>query len=195
MGAAVWHFRQTLEPTFEQKDHTAFLTPRLVRYHRNFMSTPVPERPQPHFTRKEIELLTASIDNSSLRGVRDRAMIWLGYEGNLRPGRLVLLLWRHVEFSEFDATIKILGRSAKFTKVLTLDEHSETLAAMRTWYEVRPRRSDEPVFASVPRSDKRVSSTALRTGEVGRIVTKRALGAGLGEANGKDLIQCIVRES
>lgn len=183
--------RWSPEPTFEQKDHTAFLTPRLVRYHRNLMPTPVSERAQRHFTRKEIERLTAWIDDSSLRGVRDRAMIWLGYEGNLRPSRLVLLLWRHVEFSEFDATIKILGRSAKFTKVLTLDEHSETLAAMRSWYEVRPRRSDEPVFASVHRSDKRVSSTALRTGEVGRIVTKRALEAGLGEANGKALIRVL----
>lgn len=38
-----------------------------------------------HFTCKEIEHLTASIDETSLRGERDRALVWLGYEGDLRP--------------------------------------------------------------------------------------------------------------
>lgn len=148
-----------------------------------------PRRLQRQFTREEIEHLTASIDDSSLRGIRDRAMFWLGYEGGLRPSRLVILRWRHVEFGEFDATIKILGRSPKFTKAVTLYEDEEPLVAMKSWHAVRRRRDDEPVFASIPWSDKRVSSTALTTSDVGRIVAKRSLEAGLGQANAMTLIR------
>ncbi len=146
-----------------------------------------PRRLQRHFTREEVEHLTASIDDDSLRGVRDRALIWLGYEGDLRPSRLTLLRWRHIEFGEFDAAVKILGRSPKFTKSVTLYEDEEPLAAMKAWYGVRRRRDDEPVFASIPWTDKRVSNIALTTGDVGRIVMKRAFEAGLGKANGMSL--------
>ena len=148
-----------------------------------------PRRLQRHFTRDEIEHLTASIDDNSHRGVRDKSLIWLGYEGGLRPSRLVILQWRHIEFGEFDATVKILGRSPKFSKTVTLHEDEEPLAAMRSWHELRRRRDDEPVFTSIPWTDKRISSTALSTGDVGRIVAKRALEAGLGHANGMSLIR------
>lgn len=148
-----------------------------------------PRRLHRHFTREEIEHLTASIDESSPRGVRDRALFWLSHEGGLRPSRLVILRWRHVEFSEFDATIKILSRSPKATKTVTLFEDEEPLAALWTWHQLRRRRDDEPVFVSIPWSDKRVSSTPLSTGDVGRIVAKRALDAGLGKANAMALIR------
>lgn len=148
-----------------------------------------PRRQQRHFTREEIEHLTASIDETSPRGVRDKALIWLGYEGGLRPSRLVILRWRHVEFGEFDAIVKILGRSPKFTKSVTLYEDEEPLAALRAWHELRRRREDEPIFTSIPWSDKRISSTALSTSDVSRIVAKRALEAGLGPANGMALIR------
>jgi integrase len=148
-----------------------------------------PRRSLRHFTREEIEHLTASIDDGSLRGIRDRAMIWLGYEGGLHPSRLVILRWRHIEFSEFDATVKILGRSPKFTETVAFYEDEEPLTAVKAWHEVRRRHDDEPVFSSIPWTDKRVSSIALTTGDVGRIVAKRALEAGLGKANGMALVR------
>ncbi len=124
-----------------------------------------------------------------MRGARDKALIWLGYEGGLRPSRLTILRWRHIEFGEYDATVKILGRSPKFSKTVTLHEDEEPLAAMKSWHELRRRRENEPMFTSIPWSDKRVSSTALSTGDVGRIVAKRALEAGLGQANAMALIR------
>jgi integrase len=148
-----------------------------------------PRRLHRHFTRDEIEHLTASIDETSLRGVRDRALIWLGYEGDLRPSRLTALRWRHVAFGEFDATVKVIGRSTTATKTITLYEDEEPIAAMKAWYELRRQRGDEPVFTSIPWSDRRVSSTPLSTSDVSRIVAKRALEAGLGEANAMALIR------
>jgi integrase len=146
-----------------------------------------PRQLQRHFTREEIQHLTASIDDSSVRGARDRALIWLGHEGALRPSRLTILRWRHVEFGEFDATIKILSRPPKASRAITLYEDEEPLAALRAWHELRRRRPEEPVFTSIPWSDKRVSSTALSSGDVGRIVAKRSLEAGLGQANAMTL--------
>jgi hypothetical protein len=58
---------------------------------------------------------------------------------------------------------------------------------MKAWFEVRRRRDDEPVLASIPWTHRRVSNIALKTGDVGRIVTKRALEAGLRKANGMSL--------
>jgi integrase len=121
------------------------------------------------------------------RGARDQALIWLGYEGALRPSRLTILRWRHVEFGEFDATIKILSRPPKASSTITLYEDEEPLAAIRAWRKLRRRRPEEPVFTSIPWSDKRVSSTALSSGDVGRIVAKRSLEAGLGQANAMTL--------
>jgi integrase len=148
-----------------------------------------PRRPQRHFTREEIEHFTASIDDASLRGIRDRAMVWLGYEGDLRPSRLTALRWRHVTFGEFDATVKLVGRSSTSTKAITLYEDEEPIAAMKAWYDLRRRRGDEPVFVSIPWSDRRVSSTPLSTSDVARIVAKRALESGLGKANGMALVR------
>jgi integrase len=146
-----------------------------------------PRQLQRHFTREEIQHLTASIDDSSVRGVRDQALIWLGHEGALRPSRLTILRWRHIEFGEFDATIKILSRPPKASRTIMLYEDEEPLAAIRAWHGLRRRRPEEPVFTSIPWSDKRVSSTALSTGDIGRIVAKRSLEAGLGQANGMSL--------
>jgi len=139
-----------------------------------------PRQLQRHFTREEIQHLTASIDDSSVRGARDRALIWLGHEGALRPSRLTILRWRHVE---------ILSRPPKASRAITLYEDEEPLAALRAWHELRLRRPEEPVFTSIPWSDKRVSSTALSTGDIGRIVAKRSLEAGLGQANAMTLIR------
>lgn len=146
-----------------------------------------PRRLHRRFTREEVEHLTASIDDSSPRGIRDCALIRLGHEGGLRPSQITSLRWRHVVFGEFDATVKMIGRSTRTTKTVTLYEDEEPLHVLKAWCEIRRRRSDEPVFVSIPWSENRVSSTPLSTSDISRIVAKRALDAGLGRANGMAL--------
>lgn len=148
-----------------------------------------PRRSTRRFTREEIEHLTSAIENDSPRDLRDRALIWLGYAGSLRAGRLTALRWRHVTFGEFDATVKILGRSAKNNRVVTLYEQEEPLAALEAWYGVRRRRGDEPVFVSIPWSNNRVSSNQLSASDVSRIVARRTSDAGLGQANASALVR------
>jgi integrase len=139
------------------------------------------------FTREEIEQIVAAIPVDSPRGLRDRALLWLGHEGSMRAGELTTLTWRHVAFMEFEATVKVLGNSPRDTHTVTLYEQEEPLAALVAWHDVRRRRDAEPVFVSIPWNDRRVSSTPLSTSDVSRIVAKRALDVGLGRANASAL--------
>ncbi|MHB1252506.1 MAG: tyrosine-type recombinase/integrase [Acidimicrobiales bacterium] len=148
-----------------------------------------PRRLVRRFARDEIEQITALIPLDSLRGLRDRALLWLGHEGSLRAGELTALRWRHVTFGEFEATVKVLGKSAKNTRLVTLYEQEEPLAALIAWRDVRSRRANEPVFVSIPWNDRRVSSTPLLTSDVSRIVVRRAAEAGLGPANASTLVR------
>lgn len=148
-----------------------------------------PRRLTRRFTREEIERITSTIEGESLRGLRDSAMLWLGYEGSLRAGELTELRWRHVEFQEFDVTIKIVGRTKRTSRVVTLYESEEPLVTLLEWHEVRPRRLNEPVFTSIPWSENRVSSAPLSTSDVSRIVAKRSLEAGLWSANASALVR------
>ena len=148
-----------------------------------------PRRLVRRFARDEIEQITALIPLDSLRGLRDRALLWLGHEGSLRAGELTALRWRHVTFGEFEATVKVLGKSAKNTRLVTLYEQEEPLAALIAWRDVRSRRANAPVFVSIPWNDRRVSSTPLSTSDVSRIVVRRAAEAGLGPANASTIVR------
>ena len=117
-------------------------------------------------------------------------MIWMGYEGALRPSRLTIL--RVGDTSSLVSSMPASRSSPvlqRASRSITLYEDEEPLAAIRAWHELRRRRPEEPVFTSIPWSDKRVSSTARSTGDIGRIVAKRSLEAGLGQANAMALIR------
>ncbi len=146
-----------------------------------------PRRLARHFAREEIERIVAAIPADTPRGLRDRALLWLGHEGSLRAGQLIALRWRHVTFDDYDAHVTILGRSTKDTRVVTLHEQEDPLEALKLWHDVRRRRINEPVFTSIPWNDRRVSSNPLSSCDVSRIVAKRASETGLGRANASAL--------
>jgi site-specific recombinase XerC len=148
-----------------------------------------PRRLTRRFSREEIEQIVAAIPVDSPRGLRDRALLWLVHECSLRAGQSTALRWRHVAFAEFEATVKVLGSSPKDTRTVTLYESEEPLAALVAWRDVRNRRTNEPVFVSIPWNDRRVSSTPLSTSDVSRIVSRRALDVGLGPANASALVR------
>jgi integrase len=186
---AYWAIRSThlraswRDPAF---DPTVARTLSEIRSDSNLSK---PRRLARRFSHEEVEAITSSISTDSPRGLRDAALLWLGYEGALRANRLTALHWRHVKFAEYGAQIKILGRSAKNNRVVTLYEQEEPLAALKAWYGVRRRRGDEPVFVSIPWSNNRVSSNQLSTSDVSRIVARRTGDAGLGQANASALVR------
>lgn len=140
------------------------------------------------FTRDELVLLTEAIEPGSLRGLRDRALLWLGYEGSLKSGELTSLKWRDIHFDEFDASVRVRLHSRK-VHVVTLYEQEEPLEALLAWRTARRRRDNEQVFSSIPWNDRRISSNPLSTSDVTRIVARRALEARLGKATASTLLR------
>ena len=186
---AYWAVRSTLlRSGWRDPARDPAVTAALAEIRRNG-ELAEPRRLTRRFTREEIERIVAAIPLDSPRGLRDRALLWLGHEGSLRAGRLTALRWRHVAFAEFEATVKVLGRSSKDTRIVTLYEQEEPLDALVAWRDVRNRRTNEPVFVSIPWTDRRVSSTPLSSSDVSRIVARRALDVGLGSANASALVR------
>ena len=186
---AYWAVRSTLlRSGWRDPAHDPAVTAALAEIRLND-ELAEPRRLARRFTREEIELIVATIPLDSPRGVRDRALLWLGHEGSLRAGELTALRWRHVSFTEFEATVKILGNSPKDTRIVTLYESEEPLAALVSWRDARRRRDNEPVFSSIPWNDRRISSNPLSTSDVTRIVARRTLDVGLGSANASALVR------
>lgn len=152
----------------------------------NALKTVSPSKPR--LSRTDVETMTAAL-NGSLRGRRDAALVWLIWEGRMNRSQVVSLRWRHVVFDEFSATVKIIGRSTRDVRLVTLHEGEEPLIALLAWCDARRRRDDEPVFTSIPWNGRRVSSVPLSTNDVSRIVRRRSLEAGLGPANARSLIR------
>jgi integrase len=142
-------------------------------------------------TREEIESITAVINIDGPRGLRDRALIWLGHEGSLRPGQLVALRWRHVERGLHDTEIRIIGRNTRNQRLVTLYEGEEPLAAFAAWRGVRRRGANEPVFSSIPWNDARVSTKPLSTSDVSRVVQRRAEVVGLSGVSASSIRRTI----
>ena len=138
-------------------------------------------------TREEIETIVNAIDGLGPRGLRDRALLWLGHEGALRPGQLVSLRWRHITFADHNATIRVIGRNTRAQQLVTLYEDEEPLAAMVAWRGARRRDDTEPVFTSIPWNDARVSSKQLSTSDVSRIVQRRAEVVGLSDVSASSI--------
>jgi integrase len=148
-----------------------------------------PRRLTRRFVREEVEMICTAIPVDSPRGLRDRALLWLGHEGSMRAGELTALTWRNVTFDEFEAKVKVRGHSSRAVRIVTIYEQEEPLAALVAWHDVRRRRNTEPVFVSIPWNDRRVSSTPLSTSDVSRIVSRRAIDVGLGRANASALVR------
>jgi integrase len=186
---AYWGVRSTLlrsgwrDPARDPAVMTALAEIR----HDAYLSEP--KRLTRRFAREEIEQIVAAIPVDSPRGLRDRALLWLGHEGSMRAGELTALMWRNVTFDEFEAKVKVRGHSPKGTRIVTLYESEEPLATLVVWRNIRRRRDAEPVFVSIPWNDRRVSSTPLSTSDVSRIVSRRALDVGLGRANASALVR------
>ncbi len=145
-------------------------------------------RTMTRLSRSDVELMTEPLGDS-LRARRDATLIWLVWECRMNRNQAVSLRWRHVAFDGYNATVKIIGRSTRDVRIVTLHEGEEPLEALLEWRQVRRRRDDEPVFTSIPWNDRRVSSVPLSTNDVSRIVRRRSLEAGLGPANARSLIR------
>ncbi len=88
--------------------------------------------PEDILTADEVKKLVASAF-----GLRDKAFIGVGYEGGLRPGEMLTLRIRSVEFDDYGGVVKVRGKTGpRRVRVV------EGAVRLQAWVENHPFRGD-----------------------------------------------------
>lgn len=139
-------------------------------------------------TTDEIRRMVTGCDGESLRGLRDRAIILLGFAGALRRSEIVGLQVGDVAWKSKGVVLTIRrskgDQEGKGQKIgVTRGRHSETdpVAALRAWLDGTELAADDPLFCPVAWSDRRALARPLSGIDVARILQGRAEAAGLGD--------------
>lgn len=138
----------------------------------------------------EIRRIVAEIDTDSLRGLRDKALVLVGYAGALRRSELAALrvgdvAWRSAGIVLTLSRSKGDQEGAGQVVGIKRGAHTETdpVAALRAWLTAAELdQPADPIACQIAWSDRRAIRTAALTGEsVATILTDRAAAAGLGD--------------
>ena len=142
-----------------------------------------PGRPSAALMTEKVRALVATCD-ASLTGMRDRALLLVGYAGGLRRSELVAIERHDIEDTAGGVRIRIRRSKTDPTAGgaaigLVLGEHHETcpVRALRAWIEASDADIG-PIFRKISRSG-RVAFNGLTSGAVRRILLRRAALAGL----------------
>ncbi len=88
--------------------------------------------PKEILSHEEIEKLAEAAENQ-----RDRTMVWVGYESGARPGELLGLKIRDIQFDEHGAKIMVDGKTGERRIRLV-----ESVGELKKWLEAHPRKED-----------------------------------------------------
>ena len=95
-----------------------------------------------YLDRRELQALLDAPDISTVTGLRDRAMLHLGYAAGLRVSELIALTTADLSRPSLD-TIRIMGKGRR-ERVLPL--WNETRSGLNEWLRVRPQTGELALF-------------------------------------------------
>ena len=95
-----------------------------------------------YLDRRELQALLDAPDIRTVTGLRDRAMLHLGYAAGLRVSELIALTTADLSRPSLD-TIRVMGKGRR-ERVLPL--WNETRSGLREWLRVRPQTSELALF-------------------------------------------------
>lgn len=96
----------------------------------------------PHLEREEIRALLEAPDPTTAAGMRDRAMLHLGYAAGLRVSELIGIMVADLGHPHLD-TVRVTGKGRR-QRILPL--WKETRTVMRDWLAVRPACRSDHLF-------------------------------------------------
>jgi integrase len=180
LSALAWSFAQRGE-TFDRKDrHVATVLAGIRRTHGR------PPEQKEAILPEDLLAMIAALDLGSLRGLRDRAILLIGFAGGLRRSEIVGLDCRRedglsggwIEF--FDAGLLLTLRGKTGWREVEIGRGSSDatcpVAALETWLKFG-RISVGPVFRRVVGG--KVGAERLTDRHVARLVKHAALAAGV----------------
>jgi integrase len=182
LSGICWHYRQLGEPLDARDRHIATVLAGIRRRHAR-----PPVQKEAIFADELIAMLgTLDMD---LRGLRDRAILALGFAGGLRRSEIVGLDcgpdqsddgagWLEIE--EGGALLTINGKTGWREVEIGRGSRPETcpVALLETWMRLG-RVTHGPVFRPIARKNGGVSSERLTDKHVARLVQKTAMQAGI----------------
>jgi integrase len=182
LAGICWHYRQRGEPLDASDRHIATVLAGIRRAHGR-----PPAQKQAIFADELLAML--SVLDMDLRGLRDRAILAIGFAGGLRRSEIVGLDcgphqteggagW--VEILDGGAVLQISGKTGWREVEIGRGSRLETcpVALLETWMRLG-RISQGPLFRPIARKNGGVSPERLTDKHVARLVQKTALAAGI----------------
>ena len=138
---------------------------------------------------EDIIAMVETLDRGSLRGLRDRAMLLIGYAGGLRRSEIVGLDLKPEQTEDGHGWIEILDKGILVTlrgktgwREVEIGRGSSDatcpVAAVETWIKFA-RLAHGPLFRRVTGQGKSVGPERLNDKEIARLVKRTAMAAGI----------------
>ncbi len=138
---------------------------------------------------EDIVAMVETLDRGSLRGLRDRAMLLIGFAGGLRRSEIVGLDLKSDQTEDGRGWIEILDKGMLITlrgktgwREVEVGRGSADatcpVAAIETWIKFA-RLAHGPLFRPVTGQGKAIGSERLNDKEVARLVKRAAMAAGV----------------
>ncbi|RWK58334.1 site-specific integrase [Mesorhizobium sp.] len=184
LSSLTWNYVQRGQPLDRKDRHIATVLAGIRNKHAS------PPRQKEAVLRDDLVAMLETLDRGTLRGLRDRAMLLLGFAGGLRRSEIVGLDvgrdqtedgsgW--IEFFPDKGVLVNLRGKTGWREVEVGRGSSDTtcpVVALQTWLKLA-RIAHGPLFRRVTGQGKAVGADRLNAQEVARLVKRTALTAGV----------------
>lgn len=184
LSSLSWNFAQRGQPLDRKDRHIATVMAGVRNTHAS------PPRQKEAILPEDLIAMLETLDRGTLRGLRDRAMLLLGFAGGLRRSEIVGLDagrdqtddgrgWAEI-FPEKGLLVTLRGKTGWREVEIGRGSSDATcpVVALQTWLRLA-RIAHGPLFRRVAGQGKAVGADRLNDQEVARLVKRAALAAGV----------------
>lgn len=183
ISALTWNYRQRGQPLDRKDRHIATVMAGIRNKHA------APPRQKEAVLPEDLIVMLETLDRCTLRGLRDRAMLLLGFAGGLRRSEVVGLdVGREqtedgrgwVEILDKGMLLRLRGKTGWREVEIGRGSSDATcpVIALESWLKLA-RIAHGPLFRRVTGRGKAVGTERLNDQEVARLVKRAALAAGV----------------
>jgi integrase len=183
LSSLSWNYAQRGQPLDRKDRHVATVMAGIRNSHA------APPRQKEAILPQDLIAMLETLDRGSLRGLRDRAILLIGFAGALRRSEIVGLDCRRdqtedgsgwVEFLDKGILVTLRGKTGWREVEIGRGSSDATcpLVALETWLKFA-RIGHGPLFRRVNGQGKTVGAARLNAQEVARLVKRAALAAGV----------------
>lgn len=183
ISALTWNYRQRGQPLDRKDRHIATVMAGIRNKHA------APPRQKEAVLPEDLIVMLETLDRGTLRGLRDRAMLLLGFAGGLRRSEVVGLdVGREqtedgrgwVEILDKGMLLRLRGKTGWREVEIGRGSSDATcpVIALESWLKLA-RIAHGPLFRRVTGRGKAVGTERLNDQEVARLVKRAALAAGV----------------